>query len=180
MDPLLVELVKIRVSQSTAALLSSTSYPRRAGQGGDDRSTCGRAAWWECAVLQRPRAGSARARRTGHRACCSGTANLGRRLPHRRTGVRDQLAGDRDERLEPGRRYQPLPGCAVSSRSSRHEADGDGESGLRECGIAVVVHGECHLVGSGVLLTLAWASIPSETWSMTRLLEIFELPVSRC
>ena len=47
-------------------------------------------------------------------------------------------------------------------------------------GIAVVVHGECHLVGSGVLLTLAWASIASETWSMTRLLEIFELPVSQC
>jgi len=46
-------------------------------------------------------------------------------------------------------------------------------------GIAVVVHGECHLVGSGVLLTLAWASIASETWSMNRLLEISELPVSQ-
>ncbi|ABG98875.1 hypothetical protein RHA1_ro07111 [Rhodococcus jostii RHA1] len=47
-------------------------------------------------------------------------------------------------------------------------------------GIAVVGHVECHLARSGGLLTLAWASMTSETWSMTRLVEIFELPVSQC
>jgi AhpD family alkylhydroperoxidase len=115
LDPLLAELVRIRVSQLNGCAFCLRMHTRDAPAKGESTDRLAvLAAWWESQYFSAQEPRGPCPGRTGHQTDRPGAANLGRRLADRRAGLRSQLARYRHERLEPGRHQQPLPGRPLS------------------------------------------------------------------
>ncbi len=115
LDPLLVELVKVRASQLNGCAWCLRMHTRDALEKGETTDRLALvAAWWESQYFTPAGAGGPHPRRAGHpdrrRAHCTRPAGRRRGRPRGEAGRRRRPAHARDQHLEPDRDRQPPPG----------------------------------------------------------------------
>lgn len=111
LDAKLAELVKVRTSQLTGCAFCLRMHTRDALDKGEttDRLAV-LAAWWESQYFTEHERAALAEDVTHH----TRWSRVGQRITERRAGLRDHVAHDRHERVEPHRRPKPLPRRSVT------------------------------------------------------------------